>query len=139
MKAHIRVTFNIDGKWTRRINLRPGQTHKVEVAIQNLGFSTYKNFVAKFYYGKEFKILPNNYRGYKDLDFRKEFSIQERHGGIMFTPKENFLTIPPQEVYVFPMYVKTPKEEKEYKLKIEFNAENTWGMNEVFIPIVVKG
>jgi hypothetical protein len=139
MKAHIHITFNIDGKWTRRISLRPEQTHKVEVAIQNLGFSTYKNFVAKFYYGKEFKILPNNYRGYKDLDFGKEFSVQKRHGGVMFTPKENFLTIPPQEVYIFPMYVKAPKEEREYKLKIEFNAENTWGMNEIFMPIIVKG
>ena len=76
---------------------------------------------------KQFKILPNTYRGYKDLDFRKEFSIQERHGGIMFTPNENFLTIPPQEVYVFPMYVKTPKEEKDkQKRTIIYANKEAW-------------
>jgi len=138
MKAQLHIAFRIDGKYARTIKLESGKTHKVECEIQNLGFHTYKNFTVKFYYGKKFKIVPSNYRGYKDLDFKKQFSIQKRYGGVMFTPKDNFLTIPPQEVYVFPMYVTAPKEKDEYRLKIEFNAENTWGMNEIYKRVIVE-
>jgi hypothetical protein len=35
------------------------------------------------------------------------------------------------------MYVMAPKEKDEYTLKIEFNAENTWGMNEIYKCVVV--
>jgi len=137
MKAQLHIAFRIDGKYARTIKLESGRTHKVECEILNLGFHTYKNFTIKFYYGKKFKIVPSDYRGYKDLDFKKQFSIQKRLGGVMFTPKDNFLTIPPQEVYIFPMYVTAPKEKGEYKLKILFNAENTWGMNEIDKRVVV--
>jgi len=138
MKAQLLIVFRIDGKYARTIKLESGKTHKIECEILNLGFHTYKNFTVKFYYGKKFKIVPSNYRGYKDLDFKKQFSIQKRLGGVMFTPQDNFLTIPPQEVYIFPMYVMAPKEKDEYTLKIEFNAENTWGMNEIYKRVIVE-
>lgn len=139
MKAHLLINFTVDGKGSgSRINFRSGETHTVEVLIRNFGFSTYKNFVAKIYFGPDFKIIPYNHSKYKDLDFKKEFSIQKKHGGAMFTPKETFLTIPPQEVYIFPLIIKAPDEGKEYRLHIEFNAENTWGMNVIYKTIFVK-
>jgi hypothetical protein len=138
MRAQLYVRFRIDGKYVKTIKLHSGKTHKIECEIQNLGFHTYKNFVIKFYFGEKFKIMPSNYRGYKDLDFGKEFGIQKRYGGVIFTPKDNFLTVPPQEVYVFPMYVKAPNEEERYTLTVQFNAENTWGMNELSLPVIVR-
>jgi len=140
MKAHLRVSFRIDdGKWVKTINLRAGETHKVEFAIENLGFSTYKNFSIIFYFGPKFEVLPPSHPKYmrKHLDFKKEFSIQQQHGGAMFSPKENFLTIPPQEVFIFPIFIKAPKKEDKYPLTIQFFAENTWGMNRISIPITV--
>ena len=141
MKAHLVTSFRIDdGKWTRGVNLRPGKVHKVEGLIQNLGFSTYKNFSVIFYFGKEFEILPSSHSKYKSahLDFRKKFSIQQEYGGVMFSPNENFLTIPPKETFVFPMFIKAPNEEKEYTLHIQFSAENTWGMTRIYKRVIVR-
>ena len=139
MKAHLLIIFKIDdGEWGSRIDLRSGKTTKIEFAIRNLGFSTYKNFVVKFYFGPDFKIIPYNHSKYKNLDFEKEFSIQKRHGGAMFTPKETFLAVPPQEVIIFPLIIKVPDESKKYRLRIDFNAENTWGMNVIYKAVFVK-
>ena len=109
MKARLLITFSInDGGWSETLTLRPGKTTKVESAIRNLGFTTYKNSTIKFYFGKDFDVIPYENALYPDLDFKKKFTIQRRHGGVMFDPKDNFLTVPPQEVFIFPMWVKVP-------------------------------
>jgi len=139
MKAHILITFKIDGEeQSSRINFRSGKTTYVESGIHNLGFSTYKNFTIVFYFGGDFEILPYDDPLYTALDFKKKFHVQRRHGGILFNPKDNFLTIPPQEVFVFPMWVKVPNKEKEGKMEILFFSENTWGMNRITRQISVR-
>jgi len=132
MKAHILITFKINGEnQVSRINFRSGKTTYVESGIHNLGFSTYKNFTIIFYFGEDFEIVPYDDQLYKDLDFKKKFDVQKRHGGIVFNPKDNFLTIPPQEVFVFPMYVRAPNKEVESEISILFFSESTWGMNRI--------
>ena len=49
-----------------------------------------------------------------------------------------YLTIPPQEVFVFPVYLKVPIDEKDGKIKILFSSENTWGINEIERPYRIK-
>jgi len=130
MKAHILVTFTIDKKpYDSPIVFESGKEILVEGNIYNLGFSTYKNFVIIFYFGEDFEraIVPCNNAKYQDLSFKKKFGIQKRHGGVFFSPKDNFLTIPPQEVFVFPMYIKVPKKEIDREMHIEFYSESSWG------------
>lgn len=141
MKAHLLISFRIDdGEWSlsSRIDLRSGKTTKVEFAIRNLGFSTYKNSTIIIYFRKDFKIVPCDNLRYKDLDFKKEFHVQKIHGGVAFNPKDNPLTIPPQEVFIFPMYVKVPNKEEEREMTIEFFSENTWGMNLIRRQVSVR-
>ena len=130
MRAHLLITFKVDcGKWELGINIKSGKTIYIESAIRNLGFSTYKNSSIIFYFKPDFEIVPYDDILYDDLDFKKEFNIQKRHGGVSFNPKDNFLTIPPQEVFIFPMWVKAPNKEEKRKMTILFSSENTWGMN----------
>ena len=82
---------------------------------------------------KQIEISVDPKSGLKrDLDLKKKFSIQKIHGGAFFSPKDNFLTIPPQEVSIFPMYVKIPKRQKKGRMHIEFYSENSWGMTNIF-------
>jgi len=145
MKARILTTFIIDRELQgSKLNFKSGKTTYVECTIYNLGFSTYKNFTIIFYFREDFEIIPYDNRLYYDLDFKKKFAIQKRHGGIAFNPKESFLTIPPQEIFVFPMFIKAPKvlkepkEKKEHAMKIEFYSENTWGKTEIYKPLIVE-
>lgn len=142
MKAHIHVNFKIDDKvYDSTISFKPREEPTlVEARVYNLGFSTYKNFVVIFYFGGDFKIVPHTDPRYEDLEFhfKKKFSIQKIHGGALFSPKDNFLSIPPQEVFVFPMYVRIPKKEKKGKMHINFYSENTWGMTVIYKQVVVE-
>jgi len=132
MKASVLATFIIDGEpQGSKLNFKPGKTTYVECTIYNLGFSTYKNSTIIFYFRKDFEIIPHEDPLYDDLDFKKKFDIQKRHAGIAFNPKENFLTIPPQETFVFPMWVKVPDKEEEREMTILFHSENTWGLNSI--------
>lgn len=138
MKAHILVTFVIDDKvYNSTISFKSGKETLVEARVYNLGFSTYKNFTVIFYFGRDFKIVPYDDQKYHDLDFKKKFGIQKIHGGAFFSPKDNSLTIPPQEVFIFPIYVKVPKKEKEGKIHIEFFSESSWGMTMIYKQVNV--
>lgn len=139
MKAHIRVTFTIKGKGTDSpIVFKSGKEILVEGNLYNLGFSTYKNFTVIFYFGEDFEIVPCDNAKYQVLSFKKKFSIQKRHGGVFFSPKDNSLIIPPQEVFIFPMYIKAPKKEKVSKVTVEFYSENTWGMTMIDKRVIVE-
>ena len=142
MKAHILVNFKIDDEvYDSTISFKPRKDPTlVEARIYNLGFSTYKNSVAIFYFEGDFKIVPHTDPKYEDLEFhfKKKFSIQKIHGGALFSPKENFLSIPPQEVFVFPMYIKIPEKEKKGKMHIDFYSENTWGMTVIYKQVIVE-
>ena len=140
MKAHILVTFTIDKKpYDSPIVFESGKEILVEGNIYNLGFSTYKNFTIIFYFGEDFEIVPCDNTKYSDLSFKKKFGIQKRHGGVFFSPKDNSLTIPPQEVFIFQMYIKAPKKEKVGKVTVEFYSENTWGMTMIDKRVLVRG
>jgi len=130
MQANILVTFKI-GKNVYDSPIvfeSENEPCLVEAILYNLGFNTYKNFVIIFYFGKEFGIVPYDKQKYRDLDFKKKFKIQKIQGGALFDPKDNFLSIPPKEVFIFPMYVKIPKKKKRGNISIVFYSEDTWGM-----------
>jgi hypothetical protein len=139
MKAHILATFKIgDNICDSTIFFETEKETLVEGRIYNLGFSTYKNFTVIFYFGGDFEIVPYDDEKYRDVDFKKKFGIQKIHGGAFFSPKDTSLIIPPQEVFIFPMYVKAPKGEKKGKMHIEFFSENSWGMTMIQKPFIVK-
>lgn len=129
MKAHVLVTFQIEpGRGGSEIDVESGKTTRIELGIRNLGYGTYKNSTVIFYLGSDFEIVPYDNSLYKDLDFKKKISIQKRHGGVLFNPKDKFLSIPPQEIFVFPVWVKVPNKKAEREATIYFFSENTWGM-----------
>ena len=109
----------------------------LRTAIYNLGFSTYKNGMVLIYFGGEFDIIPCDEKTYNELDFNKKFTIQTKHGGVAFTPKENFQSIPPQEVFIFPVLLRVPNIAKNGNIKIIFSSENSWGMKEILIPFEI--
>lgn len=151
-KAHILVTFTsktlsdaeadegYDEKFSSKIIFEAEKITLVKAAIYNLGFSTYKNATVLIYFGKHFKIIPCDDEEFgprlKKLDFSKCFSLQKRHGGIAFAPKENCISIPPQEVFLFPVYLHVPASvpKEERWITVQFYSENSWGMTEVKVP-----
>jgi hypothetical protein len=139
MKAHVLATFKIgDDVYNSTILFESGKETLVEARIYNLGYITYKNFAVVFYFGPDFEIVPYDNEKYCDLDFEKKFGVQKKHGGAFFSPKDISLTIPPQEVFIFPIYVKVPKEKKQGRVHIEFYSENSWGMTNIFKPLIVN-
>ena len=140
MKAHLLVTFEVDDKvYDSTVAFFAGKETYMAARVYNLGYSTYKNSTLIFYFGKDFEIIPLNDPKYADLDFKKKFDVQKRHGGAVFTSKDNFLTIPPQEVFIFPMRIRVPKEETEdHLIEILFHSESTWGMNRIWKKLTLK-
>ena len=84
-----------------------------------MGFSTLKNATVLIYFGKGFNVIGFKDSRYRDLDFEKMFTIQKCNSGVLFTPKDNFQTIVPQEWYLFPVIVKTPKKVLD-KIEVQF-------------------
>jgi hypothetical protein len=149
-KADISVTFGVDDgnaiaeeDYVSKIVLDPEKENIVNTRVQNLGFSTLKNAVVEIYFGDTgLDVVPCDDPRYSRLDFPKKFSIQKTHCGILFTPKHNFQTIPPQEVLVFQTIVRVLKniqkgEVKIGKAEIQFSSENSWGIKKVKAPIEI--
>jgi hypothetical protein len=98
-----------------------------------------KSALIEIYFGDGFEVVPCGDERYKGLDFFKSFSIQKTHCGVVFTPKDNFQTIPPQEMLIFQTVLRKPKNMQTSEVIIQFSSENSWGMRKVKVPIrVVK-
>ena len=141
-KAQLSVDFSVDqvDKFSSGLTLIPKIKQVVYVRLYNLGFSSLKNGTVLIYFGEQFKtskctIVPCDDHEYDKLDFKKCFSIQKVHAGVLFTPKDNFLTIPPQEWFVFPVVVDIPQCKLDSKVKVQFYSENSWGVTEHIAPI----
>lgn len=124
------------------LEIDPSKENCVACAIYNLGFHTYKNALVLLYFGKEIEIIPCNDDKLKDrldkLDFNKKYRVQKRHGGAAFNPKDNYLTIPPKEVFIFPIFVRVKETPIREKVTIEFSSETSWGKTVTEIPMKLK-
>jgi hypothetical protein len=129
-KAQLLIDFGIDTveKFDSKISLNTSSEHIIYTRIYNLGFSTLKNATVLFYFGRDFEIIPFSDLRYRGLDFEKRFTIQKGNSGVLFTPKDNYQTIPPQEWFLFPVIIKTPKHELDSRAEIQFYSENSWGL-----------
>lgn len=134
-KAHLLIDFGVDqiNDFDSNITLTPKTKHVIYIRIYNLGFSTLKNGTVLVYFGDQFEkskcyIIPSNNEEYDKLEFKKCFSIQKAHAGVSFSPKENFLTMPPQEWFVFPVIVEISDCELDSKVEVQFYSENSWGV-----------
>lgn len=143
-KADIFVDFGVDDgnaipedAYIDRILLDPEKDNIVNTRIQNLGFSTLKNALVVIYLGDGVDVVPCDDPEYNRLDFPKRFTIQKTHCGIKFTPKENFQTVPPQEVLVFQTKIRKPKNLQKGEVTIQFSSENSWGLREIKAPIEI--
>jgi len=144
-KAHLSVDFSVDQitDFDTGIKLVPKAKHVIYMRIYNLGFSTLKNGTILMYLGDQFeknncRIIPNNDPAYDKLDFKKSFRIQKAHAGVSFTPNDNFITIPPQEWFVFPVIVEISECELDSEVEVEFYSENSWGVTKYHAPIKTK-
>lgn len=124
-KAQLSVDFSVDqiNDFDSNIILTPKTKHVIYTRIYNLGFSTLKNGTVLIYFGDQFekskcRIIPSNKEEYDKLEFKKRFSTQKAHAGVSFSPKENFLTMPPQEWFVFPVIVEISQCELDSKVEV---------------------
>jgi len=131
-KARLYIDFAVDelkGDLKPEITLDAESEHIVYTRIYNLGFTTLKNAVVLIYFGKGFEIVPNDDGRYKQLDFNKHFSVQKGNCGVAFMPThENYQSLPPQEWFLFPVIVKTPKWQIDRNIEIQLYSENSWGL-----------
>jgi hypothetical protein len=127
-KANVVVDFSVDNveNFRDEIDLKATTEQTIYFRIYNSGYSTLKNSVILIYFGQGIEIIPYKNLQYEQLDFKKSFSIQKCHRGVLFTPLKNFQTIPPQEWFVFPVIVKS-----SYRIvslvSFLLNSENSWG------------
>lgn len=124
------------------ILINPEKVNRIVCAIYNLGFHTYKNALVILYFGEEFEIITCDDSKFKDrlnrLDFYKAYSVQKKHGGAAFNPKDNYLTIPPKEVFLFPVFVRVKKKPIREFVTIEFSSETSWGKTVIKIPMKLE-
>lgn len=118
------------------ICVRAGEEKLLMFRVVNLGFHTIKNCTAIFYFHDGSKPLEDP-RLYNQVDFKKIFSIQRKNKGILFSPLNNFISIPPQEVVVFPVWIKASDAKGKGDVEVQIYSESTWGMSSIKIPIRV--
>jgi hypothetical protein len=120
----------------------PQKVNRVVFATYNLGFHTYKNALVILYFGEEFEVIPCDDFEFKDrlhnLDFCKIYSVQKKHGGAAFNPKDNYLTIPPKEVFLFPVFVRVKRKPIREFVTLEFSSETSWGKTVMKIPMKLE-
>ena len=139
-KANIEIDFSTDGlkSCKKNISLKKQCCHIVHTRIYNLGFTTLKNSMIAIYFGKGIKIIPYDEKIYKNIDFVKKFSVQKCNNGVLFTPKDNWQTIPPQEWFLFPLILETSNDVLELEAKVLFSSEKSWGQKEKISKVFVK-
>jgi hypothetical protein len=153
LRASIDVTFAT--QISREINLNneicrkkflseptfePAKAQFVVVRVFNLGFHTYENFTVTVYFGKDFEIISANDdkhgSRYDEMDFQKPFALQRAYGGVRFTPSdENWMSIPPQGAYLFPILIIPPRDApNDAMITTEFPSDNCWGITRIRNP-----
>jgi hypothetical protein len=140
-KAQLFIDFSVGDldHFNSNLLLKPSNERLIYTRIYNMGFSTLKNATVLIYFGNDFEIIPCTDAKYKGLDFEKKFTIQKQHSGAIFTPKDNFQTLVPQEWFLFPVIIKTPKELLDNsKFTIQFYSENSWGLTKYIATIKTK-
>jgi hypothetical protein len=144
-KAQLAVDFSVDQltDFHEGIILVPKTKQVIYLRIQNLGYSTLKNGTILLYLGDQFEknkcqIIPSSNSAYDELDFKKTFRIQKAHAGVSITPNDNFITIPPQEWFVFPVLVEISDCELNSQVEVEFYSENSWGITKYHASIETK-
>ena len=108
------------------VKARVSQRILVFVHITNLGLTAFKNCVVSIVFPEGFTIV-GDLRLYKGVDFAKKFVIQKKNQCIQFLPNDNYMTFPPCNNLIFPIWIKTPKEAGKYKVKTTLSSESTWG------------
>ncbi len=138
-KAKLYIDFGVDHQNDVKpeIIVTPDHEHIIFTRFYNLGFNTLKNTVILIYFRNGFEIFPYEDKRYKYLDFCKHFSIQKENVGVAFMPThDNYQSIPPQEWFIFPIIVKTPKELCNQKVEIQVYSENSWGLTKYFAKVI---
>jgi hypothetical protein len=128
-QAQLAIDFAVDqtDKFSKIVILESKSEHVQYTRIYNLGFSTLKDAKVIIYFENGIIIVPCPNEKYNELDFVKKFSTQKCNCAAMFAPKENFLTLPPQEWLIFPIIVQSPEKELVSRITIHFSSENSWG------------
>jgi len=144
-KAQLSIDFSVDqiNDFDSGITLTPKTKQTIYTRIYNLGFSTLKNGTVLMYFGDQFekskcRIIPSDNKEYDKKEFKKRFSIQKAHAGVSFSPRENFLTMPPQEWFVFPVIVEISDCKLDSKVEVQFYSENSWGVTKYNALIKTK-
>jgi hypothetical protein len=131
-RARLYIDFGVDELKDMKpeMTLNADSEYTIYTRIYNLGFSTLKNAVVLIYFGSGFGVVPFDDARYKQLDFSKFFSVQKVDYGVAFTPThDNYQNLPPQEWFLFPLIIKTPKSPVSRNAEIQVYSENSWGLS----------
>jgi hypothetical protein len=139
-KAQLSIDFGINQleNFYPTISLCAETEYVIYTRIYNTGFSTLKNAMVLIYFGKGFEIIPAEDPKYDNIDFKKYFSVQKGNCGVGFVPTRNFQTLTPQEWFIFPVIVKSPKKQEMPTVEIQLSSENSWGMTKCNAKIEIK-
>ena len=140
MKANLVVDFSVDkvGDFNEdEILLKTHSQHIVYCRIYNAGYSTLKNATVLLYFERGVEIVPCDKPIYDNYDFVKDFSIQKGQCGISFNCLKNYLTIPPQEWFLFPIILKT-KNALEQKINLQLYSESSWGITKHYAKMIIQ-
>jgi len=96
------------------------------VRITNLGLATFKNCVFSVVFPEGFEISEDP-KLYKGIDFVKNFDVQRKNRCIQFLPNNNYMTFPPCNHLVFPIWVNTPNKAGNYRISSMLSSESAWG------------
>jgi hypothetical protein len=119
-----------------QLTAKAGAQRTIMFRAANLCLHTLKDCTFIFNFPKDFSLLPFNNPAYKNLEFKKEFSIQKRNNACLFTPNNNFTTFSPSDCLIFPIVVKSPtNREEKLKIIVEVSSQSTWGSTIYSFPV----
>lgn len=96
--------------------------------IANLNLHILKNCSVFFTFPGSLKPIKYTKDNCDTVDFGKKYYFQERNNACYFSPKDNYLTVPPGDCMCIPIdFEVVGQVEKEDCIKIELVSESTWG------------
>lgn len=102
----------------QEIELEPNKEQLIWVMLHNNGKVIKDNWFVNIDFEKGFQPIKIENTSFKDVDFVKRYTIQQKYNVAHFNSVDFSPLIPHDETIIFPVIIKTPKEKKIYKVSI---------------------
>lgn len=108
----------------QEIELKPNKEQLIWVMLHNNGRVIKDHWFVNVDFEKGFGPIDIEKTSFKDVDFVKEYSIQKKYNVANFNSSDFSPLFPYDETFIFPIVVKTPKDEKEYAVRVTVRTGN---------------